>query len=76
METNTITMAAIGAAQLATLQQLQNEDTTIMYCDALSEVATYITLADDPDLPVEKQLHWLRTISMIKADINTLANNI
>lgn len=73
MQSKIKTGAVIGTAHLALIDELQNNETSIFYCEALSEIATYITLADDPDLPLEKQMHWLKMLAMIKADINTIA---
>ena len=67
------TGAVIGAAHLALIDDFQNNETSIFYCEALSEIATYITLVDDPDLTLEKQMHWLKTLALIKADINTIS---
>lgn len=73
METLLINGAAIAAARLAVLDELQNEEVANLYCDTLSEIATFITEVDDPDLPARKQLGWLQVIAAIKSDLKTLS---
>lgn len=70
----TINGAAVSAVHLEALNYLQANETASVYCEALSEVAEFITLVDDPDLTVEKQMHWLKTLAMIKDDLRKLAN--
>lgn len=76
METITNTGAAISAAHLSLLKLLKDPETSMMYCDVLSEVSTYIIMSDDPDLPSEKLLHWARTLSMIIMDITALTKSL
>ena len=73
METITINGAAVSAAHIETLAYLQGIETASVYCEAITEVAEFITLADDPVLTVEKQMHWLKTLAMIKDDLKRLA---
>lgn len=70
---NNTTGVKIDSTQMEVISALQNEDVTLMYCDTLNEIATYITMVDDPDLEADRQLHWLRTIAMIRKDLQTLA---
>ncbi len=73
METMTINGAAVSAAHLETLAYLQANETASVYCEALTEVTEFVTLADEPGLTAEKQLHWLKTLAMIKDDLKKLA---
>lgn len=58
---------------LEAMQAFQTSDLALMYSDTLDAIAEYITLVDDPDLDAMKQLHWLRTIVMIRKDIQAVA---
>ena len=71
--TTSTTGAAISAAHLSALAEIQNKDVAAHYKDTLDEITTYIISVDDPELSAERQIGWLRTITMIKADINTLS---
>ncbi len=73
METLLINGAAVRAAHLTTLAEIQNKDVALLYAETLDEIAQYITQLDDPDLQPEKQLAWLKAISLIKSDIRTLS---
>lgn len=64
-----------NAAHVEVINALRSDDIALMYCDTLSEIAMYITMADDPDLEAERQLHWLRTIALIRKDLQTLATD-
>lgn len=72
MDTMTINGAAVSAAHLETLAYLQANETASVYSEAITEVAEFITLADDPGLTIEKQMHWLKTLAMIKDDLKRL----
>lgn len=72
MET-TDTRADKGSACISTIHQLQKSDISDMYIEVLTEVSTFIVMADDPSLEIEKQLHWLKSIAMLKADISALS---
>lgn len=72
---NNTTGVKIDNNHIAVINELQSGDIALMYCDTLNEIATYITMADDPELEADRQLHWLRTIAMIRKDIQHLANN-
>ena len=73
METMTINGAAVSAAHIETLAYLQGNETAYVYCEAIAEVVDFITLADDPRLTLEKQMHLLKTLALIKEDLKALA---
>ena len=55
------------------IHEFQSSDLQEMYCDTLTEISEYIIMVDDPDLECEKQLNWLKVLSMMKKDIIALA---
>ena len=69
----TINGAALTAAHIETLTYLQGNETASVYCEAITEVTEFITLADDSRLTLEKQMHWLKTLALIKEDLKALA---
>lgn len=60
---------------LEALQAFQTPDLALMYSETLDAISEYITMVDDPNLDAMKQLQWLRTIVMIRKDIQTLADS-
>lgn len=71
MEATTSAGAVIDADRLALLEKQQSEDMARMYCEVLTEVVTFIALADDPELSDDLKLHWMKTLAMIRKDITT-----
>lgn len=65
----TTTTGAVNSAPNTNQQDALQKDYVRMCRDALSEVANFVTLTDDPDLPDQQRLHWLRVIAMVQKDI-------